>query len=63
MALNDNADELYREDTKVNVYMAERQMHYIQYVASKGDFVREESPGVLQIRILRPKKEKQNEHL
>jgi hypothetical protein len=54
----DPTDDLYRQDTEVNLYMAERQMHYIQYVAGKGDFIREESPGILQIRILKPKKDK-----
>ena len=59
--MSDQTDELYREDTKVNLYVKKRELHYIEYVAGKGDFIREESPGILQIRILRPKKGKLNE--
>ena len=58
LTVTDQTDDLYRQDTEVNVYMAERGLHYLQYVAGKGDFIREESPGVYQIRVLKPKKKK-----
>jgi hypothetical protein len=58
MLTNDSTDDLYRQDTEINKYLAERQLLYIQYVAGMGDFIREESPGVLQIRILKPKPKK-----
>jgi hypothetical protein len=53
-------DELYREDAQQTKFVADRTLEYINFALEKGDYIRQESPGVLQIRVLKPKKEKKS---
>lgn len=58
MLTNDSPDDMYREDAKLTKHIVDRTQEYVNIVLEHGDFVRQESPGVLQIRILKPKKGK-----
>ncbi len=58
MLTNDSPDDMYRQDAQQTKYVASRTLEYINFALEKGDFIRQESPGVLQIRILKPKVKK-----
>lgn len=58
--LADNTDDLYREDAKYTKHVVDRTQYYVNLTLEKGDFIRQESPGVLQIKILKPKKAKKD---
>lgn len=58
MLTSSSPDELYREDAQLTKYIADRTLEYINFALEKGDYIRQESPGVLQIRVLKPKAKK-----
>lgn len=62
MLSSDSPDEMYREDAQYTKHVVDRTQYYVNLVLEQGDFVRQESPGVLQIRILKPKKAKEKDN-
>lgn len=57
----DTSDEGWRKEALRTKFLVDRTHMYVDFVLDNGDYIREESPGVLQIRILNPKKEKPSE--